>query len=220
MTTTQTKLKAKEQPKIEHMGLMLSPEEKRAVDKGHMVIMHSLRSLDVSNTSGHSCHFDAKTPRLVPRALVATAMERGCAPFRAEDVKIVEDLEAVTHQNFAPSLKRALLFRVLDSIAKTNNMADFAASGVPKKDLVTERLGFDMTVRDLQRAWQEYLSLKNSGDDALPTHDSADAAYKIVNAEDRDELLLIGMELGYEESKLDGLGNRELRALLLGRYKE
>jgi hypothetical protein len=215
-TTTTTVVRKTAVKKELFHGMMLTPAEKMAVRKGHMIPMHSLRSQRVASTSGHVTFFEAKVPRLVPRALVQEAMAKGCAPLDDTDAAFIDDMEHLKTE-FEPGLRRAVIMMAMQIIMTENNVTDFTGAGQPKAEVLAERLGFDVHARERQSLWQELQSRNASGDDAIE-HPNAESVYKVINAETRDELILIGEHLEIARDHMDGLQNRDLRKLLLSKY--
>ena len=194
----------------------LNKIESTAVAKGHMVIMESLRKFTLRTTKGHCIQFEARTPRLVPRAVVQDAMAVGCVPVNKEDTPFLED-ESKAKVEYDKPLRRAVLFIALDALVKENETKNFDGGGNPKEEILEEMTGIVVQKKEIGRLMNEYRTCVATGSE-LPSHPEAEAVYCIVQAESKDELLQLAKAAGYPEDKAKGLVNKDLRRMLISKH--
>lgn len=181
-----------------------------------MIEMISLRNFRLATTRGHVVHFKAKEPKLVPDEIAAEAMAAGCVPTREADAPFIDDLTRAKVE-FQGDIRRSVLLLALDTIAKANNAKHFNGAGVPKANILSDRLGFDVTPTEVNAAWQEYNAAKSQGVD-LPLHPEAANVVAVLGAEDRETLAALAVQFDVPKDKLEGLSTRDARKLLLTKF--
>lgn len=180
--------------------------------------MISPRTFTLATRTGHTLRFEADVERSVPSVVVPDALANG--------VRLV-DADAIPEQfmdtrsvrvDFSMDMRQSLLHIVVAGIAERNNLKDFDAANMPKLGLVNERLGFDVTPKELRAAYDRYKELLATG--AEPELDpKAAAALNVLQAESVAELMLLAEELGEDAKALRKLGSpREIRRKLLSRF--
>ena len=175
--------------------------------------MLSLRTFRLASLSGHVVQFEANTPRRVPEEAVAEAMAKGCVPVDQADIPFYEDLTR-SKVDFQGDLRKSLIFLAAQAVAKENNVKNFDGGGIPRASVISERLGYDVTAKEVLPVYQLLLQVKN-GESEFVVHAKAEHVMRVVEASERAELLLLADEFGIDEKKAKGLQSRELRKLLL-----
>lgn len=181
-----------------------------------MPAMISLRALRLATKTGHVIRFEANTPRAVPDSAVQEAMAAGCAPANPQDAPFLDDLSR-TKVEFHGDLRRSTIFLALTSIAEKNNAKEFDGGGTPKVEVVSARLGYEVTRKEVNDLYQQFLSSKNVGQD-FALHPQAQNIMRVIEADSKGELIELAIEFGVEEKKANGLTVRELRKLLLAKF--
>jgi hypothetical protein len=194
----------------------LTAVQKKALARGDMIMMESLRSFTLNTTKGHACQFTARVPRLVPKLIAQEAMTAGCAPVNKEDAPFIDDLSK-SKAEFDKPLRRAILFIAMDSLTQENDTARFDGGGYPKQEVVEEITGVSTTKKEITGIYNEYRSCKANNRE-LPSHPEAAKVYEIVQAESKQDLLDLAIKADYPERQVAGMGSRDLRRLLLARY--
>lgn len=177
-----------------------------------MPMMKSLRTFRLPTLAGHVLQFKADEPREVPESAVKDAMAAGCAFVDASEMPFYDDLSK-TKVDFSGDLRKSALYLVLKSIAEENDTKNFDGGGVPKQSVVSEHLGFDVSKRELQDMYQQYLTIKSDGGE-FPLHANAANVLRVVEATTNAELIELGKEFGFEDKNLKGRSSKELRRLL------
>ncbi len=180
--------------------------------------MISLRTFRLPTLSGHVLQFTANQERDVPEAAVKDAMTAGCAFVDASDTPFYDDMSKAK-VGFSDSIKKSTLYLVLKSIAEDNEAKNFDGGGVPKLSVVNDKLGFDVSKREVQDMYQQYLSIKSDGGE-FPLHANAPNVLRVVEATTNAELIELGKEFGYEEANLKGRSTRDLRRILFTKLND
>jgi hypothetical protein len=180
------------------------------------VEMISLRSFRLASRSGHVIQFEADKPTLVPSNLVSEAMKHGCVPRDRDTIPFYEDLEK-SKTEFTGDLRRSVIWLAIDSLVRENNTKNFDGGGLPKANVISDRVGFDVTKPDVLAIYREYHSAKANGVDA-PIHPQAALVQQIVDANDRNELISLLPEAGIDPKHVKGMLVRDLRKLMLAKF--
>ena len=180
------------------------------------VEMVSLRDVRIATTAGHIVQFEAKTPRLVPAAVVQDAMNAGCMPTDPEDAPMYEDMSRAI-VDFQGNVRKSIVYLAVEMICKANEVSSYDAGGVPKDSIVSERVGFPVTREEVRDIHQIYLSATAEGR-PYGLHPNAPNIIKILEADTKGELIDLGVEFGYVETKIKGMSARDLRKMLLSKF--
>lgn len=173
----------------------------------------SLRSFRLETTLGHIVQFERSVPKFIPEVVVPFAMAAGCVPVDSADIPFYDD-KARTTVEFNGDIRRSLIYIAVKHCVTKNDSKDFDGSGVPKASVLTTRLGFEVGRKEAVDVFQQYTTLKNEGRD-FDYDSKALNVMRVIEAEDRAELMEIAEEFGIEERTRKGLQVRELRKLLL-----
>lgn len=173
----------------------------------------SLRSFRLESTTGHVAIFEANKPRFIPDALVPAAMAAGCVPVNAADTPFYED-QSRAKVEFTGDIRKSMIFLAVKHIAEQNNVKDFDGGGTPKTAVVSGLIGYEVARKEVVDLFQQYLQLKSEGQE-YAMHPQAHNIMKVIQAEDRDDLVSIAEEFGVPTDKAKGLQMRDLRKLLL-----
>lgn len=178
--------------------------------------MVSLRSFRLASLCGFVTFVEAKVPFLCPDTAVAQAMKEGCVPESEADIPFHDDKTPVK-RDFHGDLRKSMLHLAIASIMREGNVKDFNAGGIPKVEVVSDRLGVEVGLKELQATYREYTGLKAKGEEyaVLP---EASNLMRVIDATTSAELLKIAEEFGEDPKKYDGLTQRGLRRALLGRF--
>jgi hypothetical protein len=178
--------------------------------------MLSLRSFRLASTTGHVVMFEANVARPVPEAVVKEAMEAGCVPVNKEDVPFYEDLSRAKVE-FQGDIRRSIIFLVIDAIATENDPKKFDGGGVPKTDVVCDRLGYTVAREEIRDVYQQYLGAKKENRE-YALHPAADNIRKVIDADTKSELVELAVEFGWPEDKSKSMSARDLRKTLLQKF--
>lgn len=181
-----------------------------------MIEMLSLRNFRLATTKGHIVRFEARKPRMVPDEIAAEAMAAGCVPTHDADAPFIDDLTRANVE-FQGDIRRSVVILALEAIAKSNVAKNFNGAGTPKANVLSERLGFDVTPTEATALWQELMGARNNGIE-LPMHPQAQSVMAVINAEDRETLLALANQFDVPKDKLEGLSTRDARRFLLTKF--
>ena len=174
--------------------------------------MISLRTFRLSTTAGYIVNVVAREPFDVPQNAMQAAMEAGCVPVDAEDAPVFEDKSRAVVE-FQGDTKRSLVWLVIDSLVKSNNVKDFNGAGKPKHEAVADRLGFTVAQDYVEKIHQEYMTEQSEG--TIPNlHPEAQNIIAVIDAQNKAELLELADELA-PSVETKGLTVRDLRRALL-----
>ena len=175
--------------------------------------MISLRSFRLATLSGHVLQFEAKKPKYVPDEAVSDAMAAGCVMANEEDTPFYEDLSRAK-VDFVGDVRKSMLYLAVEEMVKENDVKNFDAGGNPKTQAVSAMLGFEVARAELTDIYQQFQTIKSeNGEYAL--HPAAPNILKVIQAQDRAELVELAAEFGVDKGKAKGLQVRDLRKLLL-----
>ncbi|NLA67481.1 MAG: hypothetical protein GX856_04420 [Gammaproteobacteria bacterium] len=175
--------------------------------------MTSLRTFRLASTTGHVIRFQAKVPTFVPDAAVPEAMAAGCVPVDEADVPFYEDLSRAKVE-FNGDVRKSMLFLAVKTLTLKNDYKNFDAGGNPKVKPVSEMIGFEVNRQELLDIFRIYQQSVAENVD-YPLHPAAPNILKVLEAEDKGELLELAEEFGVDKDKAKGLQGRDLRKLLL-----
>lgn len=174
--------------------------------------MKSLRSFTLSTLTGHTIAFVAGEPSHVPPNAVSEAMKHGCVPVDASEVPHADDPSRPVVE-FAGDIRQSMLYLVIDQIVKKNDPKEFTGAGQPREALVSERLGFDVSAKEVVKVFQ----LHQQGVKEETTYELHPHAVNIARVleADKAELKELALEFGVEEPDFKGLDAKALRRKLL-----
>lgn len=175
--------------------------------------MISLRTFRLASTTGHVILFTAKEPRFVPDEAVPEAMAAGCVPTDAADIPFHEDLRRAKVE-FSGDVRKSMLFLAVKAISAKGDYKNFDAGGNPKVKPVSDMIGFEVNrqeLLDIFRIFQQTTAEKTD----YQLHPAAPNILKVLEAEDKAELLELAEEFGVDKDKAKGLVARDLRKLVL-----
>jgi hypothetical protein len=178
-----------------------------------MPLMLSLRSFRCATTHGHVINFVAKEPVMVPDAVVSEAMAAGAVPANDADVPFIENA-ARARVEFIGDVRKSMLYLAVKTICEENDTKNFDGGGSPKQSAVGDLLGLTIGKAELRDVFQQYLSIKSSGQD-FPLHPNATNILRVIEAGSKEELLELADEFGESKSKLGGMQIKDLRRALL-----
>lgn len=177
-----------------------------------MIKMKSLRAFRLASTTGHVKRI-VVGENDVHDDLVKDAMAAGMVPVDAKDATYHED-KSKAKVDFTGDVRASILHLALKSVAEENDMAKFDAGGSPKVAVINEMLGMQIGKKELNEGYQQYLTIKSEGGDFV-LHANSPNIIRVLEAESGKELKALGEELGYDQKKLEGQSEREMRRLLL-----
>lgn len=175
--------------------------------------MISLRSFTLQTTKGHCIAFEAKAPKYVPPDVVSEAMAQGCVPTDESEIPFIEDVQR-SKVEFQGDIRKAMIYIAVKTVIERNNVKDFDGAGVPKTSVVAERIGYEVSRAELLDIYQQYNTIKSEGGE-YALNDQAKNAMRVIEAEDKAELVDLAEEFGVAKDKAKGLSVRDLRKLLL-----
>jgi hypothetical protein len=181
-------------------------------------------NLQVISTLGHSAVFTAtpfgsKEPNLTPvhPAIVKECQAKGAVLWNPDDVQGTDDTSSGPI-GFAGKLRTTLIYLVLQRIIDRNNPQDFNSGGVPKTAVVAAATSFDVSDKEVKKAWQTFNDAQNSGK-TLDVDERATLALDIIDASNVAELKMVAEEMGVDPKDYETLTKtRELKQFLLAKF--
>ena len=178
--------------------------------------MISLRAFRLASTTGHVIEFEARTPRYVPEAAVPEAMAAGCVPADDAAIPFYDDLSRAKVE-FQGDIRRSMIYLAVKMIAEANVTKEFDGGGTPKTAVISDRLGFEVSRKEVVDVYQQYLSAKADGRE-FALHPQAQNILRVIEAETKDELIALAEEFDVDGAKAKGLVVKDLRKLLLVKF--
>lgn len=108
-------------------------------------------------TKGHTISFIKGEKAWVPPECVPDAVAVGAMSDADVDVIGAEPAPAVTMSH---DEREAKMFAAFETLLARNQRGDFGASGLPANRKLEELLGFDVTNRERDEAWQKFRASK------------------------------------------------------------
>jgi len=176
-----------------------------------MVEMVSLRSFRLATTTGHIMHFVAGESKMVPQPAVQQAMAQGCVPKK--DVQTLFEDTRSTRYQVNGELRQSVLFLAMEALSKENKSSNFDAAGMPRVDVVSSYVGFDVPPTECKKLYSTFVELSSAGEIAY--HKDAKAVIDIVQAQDQRELMAQLPFTGLSEADVKGLSIRDKRQKML-----
>lgn len=189
-----------------------------------LIPMYSLSNLQVISTLGHSATFTAtplgsKEPNITPvhPAIVKECQAKGAVVWNPDDLPMTDETGSV-NTGFTGSLRKTLVYLVLQRIINRNNAKDFNSGGVPLTKVVAEMTSFDVSDKEIKKAWQEFNDAKNSNRE-LDVDPRAEHAMDVIDASNVEELKMVAEEMGVPAASYETLTKtRELKQFLLAKF--
>lgn len=177
--------------------------------------MKSLRNFRLASLTGFVCMVEADKPFYCPDNAVEDAMKAGCVPVNEADIPFYED-QARARVDFVGNLRQSIIYLAISTIVKENNVKNFDAGGMPKLEVVSDRLAMTVGTSELRDLYQQYLSNKADNTE-YEVHPQAKRVVDVLEASTKAELREMCEEFGIsaEEHKLSGMNMKELRKILL-----
>ena len=182
-----------------------------------MPMMLMLQTRRIASTSGHAVQFTSKVPHFVPREMVRECLHAGAVICDESGQIVADDDTTVKRVEFAGDLRVSLLYLLYQRLIKENKSANFTSGQVPKVEIVSRCLAFDVNAKEVKKTWQDFQTAINSGGD-LKLHKDAQMVLDIIDANDNSDLQLLAAEMNVPEDETSGLTSRDLRALLLTKF--
>ena len=175
--------------------------------------MVSLRDFRLATLSGHVLIFEARVPRDVPDAAVEEALTAGCAMINPNETP---DFDDMTRQKFdlEADLRQSVIYLVCADLVKRNRPIDFDGGGMPREGVVSNIVNFEVGKKELNDVWQTYLTAKSEGREH-GVHEKAADVLRIIQAENKNDLLEIAADLGLDLDQFDGKQTKTIRSALL-----
>jgi hypothetical protein len=174
--------------------------------------MKSLRSFRLASLTGHIYNVKANEPIMIADSCVSEAMASGMVPVDEADVPFNDDT-STARVEFEGDMRKSLVYMAVEAIVKENDVKEFAA-GVPKAAAVGDRLGITIGDKEVRAMFQLYNTAKSEGR-AITLLPQAHMALRVIEATDRNDLIAMGKEMGFEHKEVNSLAVRDLRKLLL-----
>lgn len=178
--------------------------------------MISLRKFRLSTTTGHMISFNSNEPVYVPDEAVSAAMAAGCAPVNGADQVFFDDVQR-SRVEFSGDLRKSILHFAIGTLVKENDPRKFDGSGLPRLDVLSKRLGFEVFKDERRVAHQTYMAVLKNGEHVV-LHKDAESVLAVIDAEGKAELLLLANKHGVEAEQAAGLTTKDLRKMLLARF--
>lgn len=127
------------------------------------MIMQRAAALTLRSLTGHTVRFEPNKPVSVPAELVSEAMERGAIPVDSE-VKATPEVTKDVPAHPVGTDRVEMIRDALEAIRITNDRSDFTAAGAPNLKVVSKKLGFEVTSREVRPLWDEVVVAAKSED--------------------------------------------------------
>jgi hypothetical protein len=180
----------------------------------------SLRNFRLASTTGHVVVFAAGEPKLIPNAILAEAMEKGCVPSDSLDVGVLERIHgnsARSRVEFRGDLRESIIALFLQDFIAANNIKDFDAAGEVKHSVLSEALGFDVHHEEAQKIFRAVRSAERTGED-LVIHKDAAIVKQIIEAQNKTDLLELLPHTSLKPADVRGMQTRDLRKAMLATF--
>lgn len=115
------------------------------------------RNYVLRTTKGHTVSFVKGEKAWVPPECVPDAVAIGAVSDAGVDV-IGEEAQPVVAMTDGD--RKAKLFAAFDTMLARNQRGDFGANGLPTNRKLEDLVGFDVTNRERDAAWQEFRASK------------------------------------------------------------
>lgn len=188
-------------------------DEKAAPVPKNQTLMLSLRTFRLASTTGNIVLFEAKVPRHVPNIIVPEAMAAGCMPVDADEIPAFENKERAKVE-FQGDLRRSMVYMAVKAVMDKNDPKQFDGGHVPKHEVISASLGFDVPAKEVREIYQQYTAAAAEGRD-YGLHPEAQNVLKVIEADSKAELVELAGEFGLEDKAIKGLTVKEIRKLLL-----
>lgn len=116
------------------------------------------RNFVLRTTKGHTISFVKGEKAWVPPVCVPDAVAIGAVSVD-EAVDVLGDEQTPSVQ-LSPDERQSKLFEAFETMLMRTERTDFTASGLPHTKKLTEMVGFDVTNRERDAAWQAYTQSK------------------------------------------------------------
>lgn len=175
--------------------------------------MISLRRFHLASVSGLSYMFEPGVETEVHPLAVQEAMARGAVPVDATTIPFADN-DARVRIDYQSDLRRSLIFLAIKSVVEANNVRDFDGANMPKRTVISDRLGIEVGAKELVDVYQAFTASRNEGRD-FALHPSCEAVLRVVDATTLGELLDYAEEMGKKKADYKGLQIRDVRKALL-----
>lgn len=116
------------------------------------------RNFTLRTTKGHAIAFVKGEPTWVPPMCVPDAVAIGAVP-KDGDVDVLGE-EAAPVAQLSGEERESKLFAAFETMLNRTERTDFTASGLPHTKRLSDMVGFDVTNRERDAAWQAYTQSK------------------------------------------------------------
>lgn len=116
------------------------------------------RNFILRTTKGHTISFTKGEPVWVPPMCVPDAVAIGAVAVDG-DVDVLGE-EAAPAAQLSGEEREKKLFAAFDTMLNRTERTDFTASGLPHVKKLTDMVGFEVTNRERDAAWQAYTQSK------------------------------------------------------------
>lgn len=181
-----------------------------------MPLMTSLRTFRLASLSGYTVQFVASEPLNVPEEVVKEAMAQGCVPCDEAGVPSFDDGKRAK-VDFQGDLRRSLIYAVIRSLVDENNIKNFDGAGMPKRAVVSNRLGFDVLQKELLEVYRTFTAARADKRE-LQLHDAVHSVLRVLDASSLAELVDLAEEFGDDRATYKGLLTRDVRKMLLQKF--
>ncbi len=106
----------------------------------------------VASAFGHSVSFKKGEPTHVPPEMYAEVIAAGAVPEEELTEPVVKKPDYPT----APAEREAALFEAFEAIVLRNDSSDFTAGGNPKDSVVEKAVGFKVSAKEREAAWNKF----------------------------------------------------------------
>lgn len=178
-------------------------------------MMVSNRNYVHRSTSGYVITFVANEPTYVPPVVRREVMGLGILPVDS-DPSGLEAAEDINNRALVISgdLRAAILFTVIEIIAKRNKTTDFDAAGRPKEYVICKMSGLTVRTQERNNLWEHYKSCLGNKEE-VPSHKDAPLYFKLLDVSTIEELNKYAAQLGIEANVLANYSFSEGKKILI-----
>ena len=109
------------------------------------------RSLVHHSVYGHSLRIEKDVPFEAPNVMVHELLAMGAMP--ADGKPLIHEPPVVPADPTDPIERREHIFKAFQTVAGRNERDDYAATGLPRAEVISELVGFKVTNKEITAAW-------------------------------------------------------------------
>lgn len=121
------------------------------------LVLH--RDYTLATNKGHRVLFVKGVPVNVPTVVVPDAIAIGAVPVDGKPIEVIKEQARPMTQD-DPSRRAADIQGAIELLVENNERNTFAASGAPTTAALSKLVGYEISRKERDEAWQKYHDLK------------------------------------------------------------